>query len=297
MAEASERRGAAALLEAIRPRQWLKNLLVLAAPGAAGVLLEPVIAGRVGLCFAAFCLVASGGYLINDVCDAPADRCHPRKRVRPVADGRLRASAATVAGAALIAAGLAVGGLADWRVLATLGGYVALTLAYSAWLRRVPVLDLVTVAAFFVIRAVAGGIAAGVPLSKWFLIVVSFGSLFIVSAKRAGEHAALGADRGDTRPALVAYSLAYLRNVRTLSAGVAVTAYCLWAFDPAAMTGVQPLVGLSIVPFLVFVLRYAMLVEDDGGRPPEDLLLGDRGLQAAALAWVVVFAGSVAIGA
>lgn len=157
-------------------------------------------------------------------------------------------------------------------------------------------LDLVTVATFFVIRAVAGGVAAGVPLSKWFLIVASFGSLFIVSAKRAGEHAALGADRATTRPALAAYSLAYLRNVRTLSAGVAVTAYCLWAFDPAAMTGIHPLVELSIIPFLLFVLRYAMLVEEDGDRAPEDLLLGDRGLLAAALTWLVVFGGSVALG-
>ncbi|HEV2753949.1 MAG TPA: hypothetical protein VGV36_08965, partial [Solirubrobacteraceae bacterium] len=114
---------------------------------------------------------------------------------------------------------------------------------------------------------------------------------------RAGEHAALGADREATRPALAAYSLAYLRNVRTLSAGVAVTAYCLWAFDPTASTGLRPLVELSIVPFLLFVLRYAMLVEDDGDRPPEDMVLGDPGLRAAALVWLVIFAAGIAIGA
>ncbi|HEV2753000.1 MAG TPA: decaprenyl-phosphate phosphoribosyltransferase, partial [Solirubrobacteraceae bacterium] len=164
----------------MRPRQWLKNVLVLAAPGAAGVLLEPEILGRVALCFAAFCLAASGGYLLNDVHDAPTDRRHPRKRARPVADGRLPAPVALVAGVALLAAGLAVGGLAGWRVLAVVGVYVALTLVYSAWLRRVPVLDLMTVAAFFLVRAVAGGIAGGVALSQWFLIVASFGSLFIV---------------------------------------------------------------------------------------------------------------------
>ena len=281
----------------MRPRQWLKNVLVLGAPGAAGVLLEPAVLGQVALCFAGFCLAASGGYLLNDVRDAPADRRHPRKQGRPVADGRLPAPAALAAGLALLAGGLLVAGLAGPKVLAVVGAYGALTLAYSVWLRRVPVLDLVTVAAFFVVRAVAGGIAAGVPLSQWFLIVASFGSLFIVSAKRAGEHAALGVEREATRPALMAYSLAYLRNVRTLSAGVAVTAYCLWAFDPAASTGLRTLVELSIVPFLVFVLRYAMLVEDDGDRPPEDMVLGDPGLRAAALVWLVIFAAGVALGA
>jgi decaprenyl-phosphate phosphoribosyltransferase len=289
-------RGGAALLEAMRPKQWLKNLLLLAAPGAAGVLLEPDVAWRVGLAFAAFCLAASGGYLVNDVRDAPADRRHPRKRYRPVADGRVSERVALLVGAGLIALGLAVGAVAGWELLAALAVYCALVHAYTMWLRHLPVLDLATVAAFFVIRAVAGGLTAGVPLSKWFLIVASFGSLFIVTAKRVGEFEVLGTERAATRRALAAYSLAYLRNVRTLSASVAVTAYCLWAFDEEAPRGAEPLVELSILPFVLFVLRYAMLVEEDGDRPPEELVLGDRGLLIAALAWLAVFGASVAIG-
>jgi decaprenyl-phosphate phosphoribosyltransferase len=285
-----------ALVEAMRPRQWLKNVLVLAAPGAAGVLLDPGVAGPVALAFVAFCLVASGGYLINDVWDAPADRRHPRKRHRPVADGRLAPGVALAAALVLLVGGLALGALVAWQLLAALAAYVALVLAYTQWLRHVPVLDLATVAAFFVIRAVAGGLAAGVPLSKWFLIVASFGSLFIVTAKRVGEFMVLGSERAATRPALAAYSLAYLRNVRTLSASVAVTAYCLWAFDEAAPRGAEPWVELSIVPFVLFVLRYAMLVEEDGDRPPEELVLGDRGLLVAAFAWLAVFGASVALG-
>src|SRR5918992_5892792 len=183
----------------MRPKQWLKNLLLLAAPGAAGVLLEPDVAWRVGLAFAAFCLAASGGYLVNDVRDAPADRRHPRKRYRPVADGRVSERVALLVGAGLIALGLAVGAVAGWELLAALAVYCALVHAYTMWLRHLPVLDLATVAAFFVIRAVAGGLAAGVPLSRWFLIVASFGAVFIVSAKRAGESVALGADRAATR--------------------------------------------------------------------------------------------------
>jgi len=285
-----------ALVEAMRPRQWLKNVLVLAAPAAAGVLVEPVVLGKVALAFLAFCLVASGGYLVNDVADAAADRRHPAKRTRPIASGRLAPAAAVAAAAALVLCGLAIGWVAAPALALCLLAYVALTLAYSCWLRHLPVLDLATVASFFVVRAVAGGLAAGVPLSRWFLLVACFGSLFVVAGKRAGEHAALGAARAATRPALMRYSLAYLRTVRTLAAGVTVTAYCLWAFEPTAAPAIPLLVELSIVPFVLFMLRYAMLIEEDGGQAPEDLVLSDRGLQVATLAWLLAFAAGVSLG-
>ncbi len=288
--------GLPALVEAMRPRQWLKNVLVLAAPAAAGVLVEPAVLGSVALAFLAFCLVASGGYLVNDVSDAAADRRHPTKRARPVASGRLSPGVALAAAAVLLVAGLAVGWLAAPAFALALLAYVALTFAYTRWLRHVPVLDLVTVAAFFVVRAVAGGLAADVPLSRWFLLVACFGSLFVVAGKRAGEHAALGADRAATRPALMHYSLAYLRNVRTLAAGVTVTAYCLWAFEPTTAPASPVLVELSILPFVLFMLRYAMLIEEDGGRAPEDLVLSDRGLQLATVAWLLAFAAGVSLG-
>jgi len=295
-AAASAPTGALALVEALRPRQWLKNALVVAAPAAAGVLATPAVAGRVALAFVAFCLVASAGYLLNDVADAAADRRHPGKRGRPVASGRLAPRTALLAGAVLLLAGFLVGWLAAPLLCAALAGYVALTVAYTARLRHVPVLDLAAVSAFFVVRAVGGGLAAGVPLSRWFLIVATFGSLFVVAGKRAGEHAQLGAARAATRPALMHYSLAYLRSVRTLAAGVAVTAYCLWAFEPASAQAIPALVELSIVPFVLFVLRYAMLIEEDGGQAPEDLVLTDRGLQLAALAWLAVFLPGVSLG-
>src|SRR5918999_1645540 len=114
-----------ALVEAMRPRQWLKNLLVLAAPGAAGVLLDAAVAGRVALAFGAFCMVASGGYLINDVWDARADRRHPRKRHRPVAEGRLSPRVAAAAAVELMVGGLVLGALVAWQLLAALAAYVA----------------------------------------------------------------------------------------------------------------------------------------------------------------------------
>jgi len=285
-----------ALLAAARPRQWLKNLLVLAAPAAGGVLTEPDALAATALAFVAFCLTASGGYLLNDVRDAERDRHHPTKRRRPIAAREIGHGTALTAGSALIACGLAVAALVNLALLAAVAGYAALTYAYTHYLKRLPILDIATVAAFFMIRAVAGGLAADIPLSRWFLIVAGFGSLFIVTGKRASEYAALGDARADTRPALAHYSYGYLRNLRTMAAAVTLTAYCLWAFDRARTLEGSPFMELSIVPFVLFIMRYAMLTEDDGERAPEDLVLGDPGLRVGAVAWMIVFGCGVYFG-
>lgn len=274
-----------ALLAGLRPRQWIKNSLVLAAPAAGGALTDPDALAAVALAFVAFSLAASGGYLLNDVRDAETDRRHPVKRRRPVAAGELSPAAATGTGVALLAAGLAVAALVDVDLLLAVAGYCALTWAYTVRLKRIPILDIATVATFFAVRAVAGGLAVDVPLSRWFLIVAAFGSLFIVAGKRASEHLLLGEARASTRPALAAYSYGYLRNLRTTAASVTLAAYCLWAFEHAHAT----LMELSVIPFVLFVMRYAMLTEDEADAAPEDLVLGDPGLRAAGLVWAVVF--------
>ena len=288
-----------ALLHAMRPRQWTKNVLVFAAPGTAGVLFDGPVLVRVVLAFVAFCLAASGGYLLNDARDAPADRRHPRKRRRPVAAGELSVRTAVVAGVALLAAGLALAYAVRPALGLTVTGYVALTALYTAWLRREAVLDIVTVASLFLLRAVAGGAAAGVPLSRWFLIVAAFGSLFVVAGKRAGERAELGEVGADgearTRATLAEYSDEYLRQVRTVSFGVALTAYCVWAFHQSDLER-GPWPELSIIPFTVFMLRYGLLVDRGGGGAPEDLVLRDRGLQVGAVAWLVLVAIGVHVG-
>ena len=286
------------LVRAARPRQWLKNVLVLAAPGAAGVLGEWDASRDVALAFVAFCLVASGTYLLNDVRDAEADRGHPWKHRRPVASGVVPVGVAVATGLIAVALGLAFAATVSLELLGVVAGYLALTTAYTLWLRRVAVIDLACVASFFILRAVAGGVAVDVPLSRWFLIVASFGSLFMVAGKRAGEFAELGADRSHTRTTLGVYSLEYLRHVRTLAAAVAVTAYCLWAFEQVrgAAGGAGPFYELSIVPFVLFVLRYALLIDVDREAAPEDLVLGDRTLLAIAATWVVVFGCGVYVG-
>lgn len=288
---------AEALLRAARPKQWVKNLLVFAAPGAAGVLTEATALSSAAGAFGAFCLVASGTYLLNDARDAEADRAHPRKRHRPVAAGAVSVPLAVGAGAALLVAGFAVAAAVSIGLLGLAALYVAIGAAYTLWLKEVAVVDIAVVASGFIIRAVAGGVAAGVPISRWFLIVASFGSLFMVAGKRHGEHLDLGPERGTVRATLSEYSREYLRFVWTMASAVTVTAYCLWAFEQAGSMSGVPWYELSIIPFVLFMLRYALLLGNGRGSAPEDLVLGDRGLQLSALVWVLVFAAGVYVGA
>ncbi|MGH9027313.1 MAG: decaprenyl-phosphate phosphoribosyltransferase [Acidimicrobiia bacterium] len=286
-----------ALVRTARPRQWLKNVLVFAAPGAAGVLDEPADLARTIVAFIAFCLAASGIYFLNDVLDAGADRHHPVKRNRPVASGALGRGTATVTGIALIVVALGISApLNSGKLVAVVAGYVALTFAYSAWLKHQAVIDIAAVAAGFVLRAIAGGAATGVALSDWFLIVAGAGSLFIVTGKRYAEHLELGDDSAAHRATLGEYSAAYLGFVRAVAAGVAVTAYCLWAFERADLVGNELWYRLSIVPFVLAVLRYALLIDQGRGGAPEELVLGDRQLQILGAAWIVCFALGVALG-
>jgi decaprenyl-phosphate phosphoribosyltransferase len=285
-----------ALARACRPKQWPKNLLVAAAPGAAGVLGHRTEAARTALAFVAFCLVASATYLLNDVRDVEADRQHPQKRGRPIAAGTLGAGTALVASLVLLAGGSALALAVGWRFALVIGVYLALTASYTLWLKHVAVVDIAIVASGFVVRAIAGGEAARVPISQWFLIVASFGSLFIVAGKRHGEHLDLGPERADVRPTLGDYSLSYLRYVWMISSGVAITAYCLWAFEQEHLRSGVAWYELSIIPFVLGILRYALLLEAGHGGAPEDVVLGDRGLQVIGAAWIATFACGVYLG-
>ena len=284
------------LVRAARPKQWMKNVLVAAAPGAAGVLGERRVLEHTALAFVAFCLVASGTYLLNDVRDIESDRRHPIKQRRPIAAGDVPEGLAIVGGVVAIAAGLAVGLSVNWKFTAVLGVYMAITVAYSVWLKHVTVVDIAAVASGYVIRAVAGGVAVPVPISEWFLIVAAAGSLFMVGGKRHGEHLDLGDERAEIRPSLGGYPLSYLRYVWMISSAVAIMGYCLWAFEQAAQRTGFPWYQLSIVPFVLALLRYALLLEGGHGSAPEDLVLGDRTLQVLGVVWVAVFAGGVYLG-
>jgi decaprenyl-phosphate phosphoribosyltransferase len=288
---------ARSLLRTARPKQWVKNVLVFAAPGAAGVLTEPDQLGRTLIAFAAFCLAASGTYFLNDAMDAEADRHHPTKRNRPVAAGLVTTAQAKVAAVVLIVLALAISApINNGRLVAVVAAYVVVTVSYSIWLKHEPVLDLGCVAAGFGLRAIAGGYATDVPLSNFFLIVVGAGSLFIVAGKRHAELATLGEASSGHRQTLGEYSDSFLNYVRAVTSGVAITGYALWAFERAAEVGNTFWFRLSIVPFVLAILRYALTVEQGGGGAPEEVVLGDRLLQLLGVAWLACFAIGVHAG-
>ena len=285
------------LLLLARPQQWVKNLLVFVAPGAAGVLSHPTAFWHALGAFGIFCLAASGTYFLNDAIDAESDRRHPSKRYRPVASGVVAVPLALSVGVALlIVSTVLAGALAGWHLAVVMAVYALINLAYSLGIKNEPILDLAAVSAGFILRAIAGGVATGVVLSDWFLIVASFGSLLIVTGKRSGEKHLLSehqTDQRSIRPTLGAYSPTFLRSIRTLSAAVTVTAYCLWAFERAAQIhpGHHPIwFQLTIVPFTLALLHLLRTFDTGDGAEPETLALRDHRLQAYGLAWVILFA-------
>jgi decaprenyl-phosphate phosphoribosyltransferase len=278
-----------AVLATMRPRQWVKNALVVAAAGAAGALGNDDVPARVMVAFVAFCLLASATYAVNDVLDAAEDRRHPRKRRRPVAARELSPGAALRLGAGLMIAGLALCASVRPLLVAVGAGYLALTLSYAAFWRHVVILDVVAIAGGFVLRALAGGVAAPVTLSRWFVLVVTCAAVFVAVGKRQSELQRTDADGGRRRRVLAFYTEARLRLLLAGSAAGALFAYCVWAFQLPNVDGV-PWRPLTVAPFALFLVRYAALVRAGEGEAPEDLLLGDRWLALAGATWLVVFA-------
>jgi decaprenyl-phosphate phosphoribosyltransferase len=280
-----------AIVRTARPKQWTKNVLVFAAPAAAGVLGQRDALLQTLVAFIGFCLAASGTYFLNDANDAVADRLHPTKRLRPIAAGDLDArTARIIAGVLVFLALLVTAPINDFKLTGVIAAYVVITLSYTLWLKYEPVIDLAAVAAGFVLRAIAGGVATSVRLSDWFLIVAGAGSLFIVTGKRHAEQVELGSDSLEHRRTLGEYSTAFLGYVRAVASSVAILAYCLWAFEKSKPVGNPIWFELSIVPFVLAILRYALLLEQGKGGAPEELVLADRTLQVICVAWIALFA-------
>jgi decaprenyl-phosphate phosphoribosyltransferase len=278
-----------AVVRSARPRHWVKNVLVLAAPALSGRIGEGPVLVASAVAFVCFCLAASGTYLVNDARDVEADRAHPVKRRRPVAAGELSTRTALAMGGVLIAAALLVATACGWPLVLVVATYAAISLAYCLGLKNEPLIDIVAIASGFILRAVAGGVASGIPLSEWFILATSFGSLFMAAGKRYAEINDRSIVRGSTRASLATYSPTYIRFVWTLSAGVLITTYGLWAFDRRTdLDSVLPV--LSVFPFVVAVLRYAMHVDGGAAGEPEDIIASDRWLQALGLVWVVLVA-------
>ncbi len=279
----------------MRPEQWTKNVLVFMAPAAASVLGQWHTTLRLVGAFFAFCLVASGTYLINDVIDAESDRAHPGKAQRPVASGALRPGVALGTGATLIAASVVAALLiGPWGFAVVVVSYAGLSIAYSLRLKREPVIELAVIAGCFVLRAVAGGVVAHVQLTNWFLVFTSFAALFVVTGKRSAEFSRLGRDRGDHRPVLDQYTESFLRSTLTIAATVTVASYCLWAFE---RTGLLAHAGnevvwieLTVIPLVLSVLHIFRRLDAGEGGEPDQLALHDHLLQGYGLLWVALMA-------
>jgi decaprenyl-phosphate phosphoribosyltransferase len=265
-------------------------VLLFAAPGAAGALSHRTPLVHTVVAFALFCVASSGTYFLNDALDYEADRLHPTKRMRPIAAGIVPPALAKSMSAALLALSLVLSALlVSVAFMGVVAGYAFITVAYSVRLKHEPVIDLACVASGFIIRAVAGGIAAGVLVSNWFVIVVSFGAMFMVAGKRHAEQLDMGDEAGSHRATLEAYSLSYLRYIRTTSSALAIAAYCLWSFEKEAGIHGVPWYQFSIIPVVMGIFRYALVLETGAGSAPEEIVLGDRSLQFFGLAWAVLF--------
>jgi decaprenyl-phosphate phosphoribosyltransferase len=286
------------IVKAVRPRQWVKNLLVLLAPLAAlggDVHYDYVdVFIRVGIAFVVFCLAASCVYLINDARDVEADRAHPTKRFRPIAAGVVPESLAYGLAVVLGVASLAISWFVTPNLTLVMAIYIAIQLAYCFGLKHQAVLDICIVSSGFLIRAIAGGVAANIPLSQWFLLVMAFGSLFMAAGKRYAELQLAERTGAKIRKSLESYTSSYLRFVWTLSATAVVLCYSLYAFERDGSGGSWW--AVTIVPFTIAILRYAVDIDGGLAGEPEDIALRDRVLQLLALILIGTVGAAVYFG-
>lgn len=277
---------ARALVVAVRPRQWVKNVLVVAAPAAAGTLTEASTLWAVLVAFVAMTAAGAATYIANDLRDREADAIHSTKRLRPIAAGELSVHLATSAMVLLAALAVALpmlGGLPRLSVVVVT--YLAMTTGYTLGLKRVRLLELFLVASGFVLRALAGAVAADVPVSNWFLIVVSAGAVYLVAAKRYAEQR--DQTGSASRTVLRDYPREMLAEVRYASVAVALLGYLLWAFE--VDTAGIPWHPLSSIPFALAVFEYAAAVHDGSGEAPEEVILGSRRILTYGAVWAVLF--------
>src|ERR1700739_3146133 len=284
------------VVKAIRPRQWVKNVIVLAAPLAA--LGGPVrydyaeVLTKVSVAFVVFCLAASLIYLVNDLRDIDADREHPSKRFRPIAAGVVPEWLASARAVVLGVASLAISWWLTPNLAVVMAVYLGMQLAYCFGLKHQAVMDICIVSSAYLLRAIAGGAATGIPLSQWFLLTAAFGSLFMVAGKRYAELQVAERTGAAIRKSLESYTSPYLRFVWTMSATAVVLCYGLWAFERDRHSGSW--FAVSMVPFTIAILRYAVDVDGGLAGGPEGIALRARVLQLLFLAWVATVGGRVA---
>ncbi len=277
----------------LRPEQWTKNLFVFAAIVFSHHLADAPAFARVAAAFVVFCLLSSGIYVLNDLEDLEADRSHPRKKMRPLASGDVRAGTANAALWVLLAAGLAGSFLLGMKMLAVSGAYVGLMVAYTHGLKRMAILDVMAIAAGFVLRAVAGGVVIGVEVSPWLLICTFLLALFLALGKRRHELILLGENGSRHRASLSSYSPAFLDQMISVVTASALVAYALYTLSPETVKKFGTTDLVYTIPFVLFgIFRYLYVLYHRGeGGSPERVLMTDPPFIVNMAAWLggVVF--------
>jgi decaprenyl-phosphate phosphoribosyltransferase len=257
-------------LQAMRPKQWTKNLLVMVAPFAAGNVFHWAILSKILFAFIAFSFAASCNYIVNDLRDVERDRTNPAKSNRPIALGDLSVPRAWVLAFFCFAIAVFFTVLLPGAFAITLSIYFVLTLLYSYGLKHEPIVELLIVSFGFALRAIGGATATNTPSSQWFLVVATFGPLVIVTAKRIAEKQ--NESHIVVRPVIEQYTIEFLQLVLTVAIGITLTAYSLWAFS---LTGSHPFAEISVITVTFALFRYILAVEKNSGESPEEVMYGD----------------------
>jgi len=281
-------RGVYHLVVLARPSHWLKNAFVFAALLFSREVTNPRAIGLAAVAFVAFCLASSAIYALNDVLDRKEDARHPVKRERPVASGRTTVGAAAALGVLLMVSALAVALTAPCPFLLTVVAYLVVTLAYIGGLKGIAVLDVLLIALGFVIRAYAGGVAIGVPVSPWLILCTLTLALFLGFAKRKSERVALGEAAAETR--LIewqAYEDKALDHMMTVSAALAIATYMLYTVSPEMTTHVvRPWMFLTVLPVVYAMFRFYRLAIAGRVTGPVEMVRHDPAFVASLVVWV-----------
>jgi 4-hydroxybenzoate polyprenyltransferase len=276
-----------ALIKTMRPRQWVtKNVFIFAAIVFDKQLLIVDSFLRTMAGFALFCLISSSVYIFNDIADVEADRQHPEKRNRPIASGKLPMPAAWVAGILLAAVTLGTGYLLAPSFAYVIGLYFLINMAYSKWLKHIPIIDVLVISAGFVLRVGAGVTLIHVErFSPWLYVVMTLLSLFLGFGKRRAELALLAQGAGSHRKVLDGYTLPLLDQYIMIVSGTTIVAYSLYTFSAPNVPANHSM--MLTIPFVVYtIFRYLYLIEvKHAGGAPEEILLSDRPFQVAMVLW------------
>lgn len=273
-------------LTMLRPTQWLKNLMLFFPPFLAGQMLQPGIAGSGLLPFCAFCLVSSAGYVFNDLLDRERDMLHPQKCLRALPSGAVSTKGASFYAALLLVSGLTLAGLVSGRILPLLLGYAFISFLYSLVLKNIPVVDLFSISAGFLIRLQAGGELFHIPISPWLFLTVFLLAIFLSTGKRLSESQSMGDCASEHRVSLARYPPGFLAGTMYMTGSAVLVTYAMYALNKPKL--------IYTVPLCLFgLLRYMLRVSSGINGDPTESLLKDGILFLVSLVWLLMVVWSI----